>query len=98
MCSACGFPAAPGHWTEAGTQTPHDRLRARHRRAQILGRVLKGYGLGVHDDLQMPGMQVSSFSGATVIVRDLNELWQEAERMTGTRIDPLGPEFVSPDD
>ena len=27
MCSACGFPAAPGHWTDAGAQTPGDRLR-----------------------------------------------------------------------
>ena len=29
MCSACGFPAAPGHWTDAGAQTPGDRLRLR---------------------------------------------------------------------
>ena len=33
MCSACGYPAAPGHWTEAGAPTAHDRLRAKFRRA-----------------------------------------------------------------
>jgi hypothetical protein len=98
MCSACGFPAAPGHWTEAGTQTPHDRLRARHRRAQILNVALKHYGLKVHDDLLMPGMQVSNYSGTTVIVRDLNELWHEAERMSGSRVDPLDARFVAYDD
>jgi hypothetical protein len=24
MCANCGFPAAPGHWTEAGAATPSD--------------------------------------------------------------------------
>ena len=33
MCSACGFPAAPGHWTEAGAATTLERLRGRLRRA-----------------------------------------------------------------
>jgi len=36
MCSACGFPAAPGHWTEAGAATTLERLRGRLRRAQVL--------------------------------------------------------------
>ena len=45
MCSACGFPAAPGHWTEAGANTAPDRLRARFRRAQVLQKVLPAYGL-----------------------------------------------------
>ena len=40
MCASCGFPAAPGHWTEAGAATAPDRLRARFRRAQVLQSVL----------------------------------------------------------
>jgi 1-aminocyclopropane-1-carboxylate deaminase/D-cysteine desulfhydrase-like pyridoxal-dependent ACC family enzyme len=95
MCSACGYPAMPGHWTDAGTQTLHDKLRARHKRAQILNSTLKRYGLRVHDDLSMPGMQVYNFSGLSEIVKDLNELWQAAERMTGLCIDPLDARFLN---
>ena len=36
MCSACGFPAAPGHWTEAGANTAPDRLRARFRDGTLI--------------------------------------------------------------
>ena len=45
MCSACGFPAAPGHWTEAGAATAPDRLRARFRRSASVQSVLPAYGL-----------------------------------------------------
>ena len=60
MCNACGFPAAPGHWTEAGAATPHDRLRARFARARLLGDLLRPYGLTVHDGGQVPGIQLST--------------------------------------
>ena len=53
MCSACGFPAAPGHWTEAGPSTPHDRMRAKFRRAQVLQKVLPAYGLKVFEGGQI---------------------------------------------
>jgi hypothetical protein len=94
MCSACGFPAAPGHWTEAGAATPTDRLRARFRRAQVLQAVLPAYGLTAHDGLQVPGIQVSTLSGSHAIVRDLDEVWATAERLAGSAVDPLDPRFI----
>lgn len=94
MCSSCGYPAAPGHWTEAGASETHDRLRARFRRAQILKDVLKPFGLSAHDGIHVPGIQLSNLSGNHVIVRDLAELWKEAERMTGVAIDPLDPRLI----
>ena len=94
MCSSCGYPAAPGHWTEAGTSETHDRLRARFRRAQILKDVLKPFGLSAHDGIHVPGIQLSNLSGSHVIVRDLAELWKEVERMTGAVIDPLDPRLI----
>ena len=45
MCNACGFPAAPGHWTEAGATKPGDKLRARFIRVATLQRILKQYGI-----------------------------------------------------
>jgi hypothetical protein len=94
MCSACGFPAAPGHWTEAGALTAPDRLRARFRRAQLLQTILPAYGLTAHDGGQVPGIQVSTLSGSHAILRDLDELWAAAERLTGAPIDPLDPRFT----
>ena len=63
MCNACGFPTAPGHWTDAGADTPGDRLRMQYRRAQVLKKILASYGLSASIDGQIPGIQLSSFTG-----------------------------------
>ena len=94
MCNACGNPALPGHWTEAGLDTPGDRLRARFRRARGLDRVLRPYGLAAHDGGAVPGIQLSTLSGAGVIVPDLEALWAEAARMLGAPIDPLDRRYL----
>lgn len=94
MCSACGFPAAPGHWTEAGSASAGDRLRARYRRARLLKAALGPYGLEAHDGTQVNGIQLSTRAGQHVIVRDLEELWQKAEALAGRVIDPLDPRFT----
>lgn len=96
MCSACGYPAAPGHWTEAGNANMRDRLRSRFRRAEILKHVLKPYGLNVHDGGLVPGIQISNLFGGEVIVRDLAEVWAVAEQWTGSAIDPLDARFTTP--
>ncbi len=98
MCSGCGYPAAPGHWTEAGAATPGDRLRLRFRRATLLRGILSDYGLSVHDDGQVPGMQLATQSGATVMVSGLDTLWAEAERLAGRPVDPLDPRYLEAGD
>ena len=98
MCSSCGFPAAPGHWTEARAATAPDRLRARIRRAQVLQGILPAFGLVAHDGAQVPGIQIGTMSGSHTIVRDLEEVWAEAERMTGKAIDPLDPQLIGGDE
>jgi hypothetical protein len=98
MCSACGFPAAPGHWTEAGAATAPDRLRARFRRADVLKPVLTAYGLTAHDGGQVPGIQVATLSGSQAIARDLEELWTTAEQLAGRPVDPLDPRFIGGED
>ena len=94
MCSACGFPAAPGHWTEAGSPTAHDRLRARFRRAQVLQNVLPAFGLKAFAGGEIPGIQISNLSGNETIVRDLDEVWALAEKLSGGPLDPLDPRIV----
>lgn len=89
MCSACGYPSRPGHWTQAGLDTPHDRLRARLTRAAVLTRVLRPYGLSVHDDGVGEGFTLSTLTGASVIVTDPAQLWPTVERLAGRAFDPL---------
>lgn len=94
MCSACGYPAAPGHWTEAGAATVSDRLRSRFRRAEVLQTVLSAYGLKAHDGGLVPGIQISNHFGNQAIARDLTEVWATAEQWTGQAIDPLDQRFI----
>lgn len=94
MCASCGFPAAPGHWTEAGAQSAADRWQARFRRAQLLRVALRPYGLTAHEDTQVLGIQLSTLSGRHEMVRDLSELWAAAERLAGAAVDPLDPRYA----
>ena len=89
MCNACGFPAAPGHWTEAGAATPHDRLRERFRRVDVLKKALHGTGITAHDGGIIPGIQIISISGSQTIVPDLEAFWGEVETRLGKPFDPL---------
>ena len=89
MCNACGFPARAGHWTDAGLDTPHDRLRARFRRAKVLARELRPYGLTAYDDGVTNGVILSTLAGASVIVTDSALLWASVERLAGRAYDPL---------
>jgi hypothetical protein len=89
MCNACGYPARPGHWTDAGLDTPGDRLRARFRRAQVLSRVLRPLGLSAHDDGVTDGVILFTLTGAGEIVTDPAQLWPAVARLAGRPYDPL---------
>ena len=89
MCSACGFPPAPGHWTNAGGQSPTERLRIRFARAALLNELLKSRGLGVHDSGVQPGIQINNGMGQTKICQTLEEIWDQVETYSGAPFDPL---------
>ncbi len=94
MCANCGFPAAPGHWTEAGVDISSDRLQAKFRRAGLLRSVLRSHGLTAHDDGSTPGITVSTQTGNQEIAEDLSAVWKVAERLSGRAVDPLAPQFI----
>lgn len=94
MCANCGFPASPGHWTEAGIDERFDRIQARYRRASLLRSVLRSHGLTAHDDASTPGITISTQTGNQEIAQDLSAVWEVAERMAGRPIDPLAPQFI----
>ena len=88
MCNACSFTARPGHWTDAGLSTPHDRIRARFTRAALLQKLLRPYGLTAHDD-GLTGLRLSTLSGASVMVDGLDDLWTKAATLAGRPIEVL---------
>ena len=94
MCSGCGFPTRPGHWTDAGSGTAGDRIRLQLSRARVLAKILTPYGLTARPPGQAPGIALSSFTGRTTIVPDLDALWEEAAQQLGAPIDPLDPRFT----
>ncbi len=89
MCNACGFPAAPGHWTDAGADSAGDRLRLRFSRIAVVNRLLAPYGLSARDDGVTPGLQLFAPGGEWVLVPDLEAVWREAARLAGTPVDPM---------
>jgi hypothetical protein len=94
MCANCGFPAAQGHWTDAGAGSAFDRIRGRLQRARILGPVLAAYGLTIYDDGSASGFTLSTRTGHQVMVNTLSELWEAAEHIIGGPVDPLDARFV----
>ncbi len=89
MCSACGYPPAAGHWTDAGGQTPTERLRIRFARAALLNELLKSKGLTARDLGMQPGIQISNGMGQTKICQTLEEIWDQVETFSSTPFDPL---------
>jgi hypothetical protein len=89
MCSACGFPETVGHWTDAGAVSAADKLRNRFVRLDVINRMLAPYKMVAYDDGSMPGFQLRNASGEVAILKDLEALWQEAERLGGGAVDPL---------
>ncbi|HZU18886.1 MAG TPA: hypothetical protein VFD01_20090 [Candidatus Dormibacteraeota bacterium] len=97
MCVLCGYLVTDLHWTEArfdqdgvgsaAHETP--RRRQRLARIRIVDRVLRHYGLGVHDDWGATSYVVSNRKGASQLVEHLGQLWPAAERLAGQPLDPL---------
>ena len=96
MCSACGYPPAVGHWTDAGGRTPQDRLRIRFERLAILNGALAGSGLKASDNGIIPGIQLCDATGYVVRCHTLEDVWKSVEALTGKPFDPLAPGGENP--
>ncbi len=94
MCANCGFPSAPGHWSDAGSESSSDRIQARFRRVRIIRALLRPIGLTAHDDLATPGVTISTLTGTQQIAENLSAVWIAAETLSGRRIDPLDAAFI----
>jgi hypothetical protein len=102
MCSLCGVLGGSEHWADAvardGVYTratdPVARRRERANRVRIANRILSHWRLKL-SDWQGRSFLLSSPTGRTEIVDDLDHLWPAAERLSGGPIDPLSPEVIA---
>lgn len=95
MCGMCGVPAPPGHWSEAGVvDSARDRLRARIRRADLIDAILRCHGLRARDQLNAPGLILSSPTGGHTIAHELSDVWSAATCLSGRPFDPLDTDLL----
>ena len=102
MCSLCGILGGRGHWTEsnanpevfAGRAEAHTVARERQQRTRILNAVLAPYALSVSDWAGSRYL-LRTRTGRSALVRNLNEVWTEAEKLLGRPCDPLDPALLS---
>lgn len=102
MCVLCGQLTTDQHWTEtrfdagatgsAAGETP--RRRHRFQRTRLVDRVLRHYGLRVHDDWSATSYVVANGKGASELVQHLGLLWPAAERLSGRPLDPLDADLL----
>ena len=103
MCVLCGRDfVAQAHWTDRHLEDrsrssggdpleyQRDRRRERVRRAVIVDKVLRHYGLRVQEWSGSKYL-VRDGKGRSELVQDLGSLWPAAERLAGRPLDPLDP-------
>jgi hypothetical protein len=71
-----------------------DRMRDRLRRVRYANQILSFYGLNFKD-WNGSRYVLSDRKGRQEVVGDLGDMWPEAQKMSGNRIDPLAPELLA---
>ncbi len=93
MCGLCGIFGETAHWSTAGVAGGSSR-RQRLFRVQAVNRVLGLARLNLRD---FAGTEyvLSGATGKQAMVRELGQLWKDAETMLGHPLDPLDENFMA---
>jgi hypothetical protein len=102
MCEVCAIFGAGEHWSDFGRARnetfPFGDIRfyrqERARRLALLGRLLAPLGVTV-EDWDGEAAMVCDRQGRSRLAPTLADVWDEAERLSGARIDPLDPAFTA---
>lgn len=99
MCGLCGLLGVV-HWTETSAHPEAfsgDRRRTvraeRIHRARIVNAALKPVGMKVAD-FQATNYVLSSSTGRTRIVDDIQAVWGAVEEVRKAPVDPLDPAYL----
>ncbi|SRR5690606_30074974 len=98
MCGMCGLWGNVPHWSDAGRlpsgQSARPLAAVRLSQAAAISAFTRTVGVTVSDWMQSSWV-VGSPAGAQEIVGSLPDVWRSADRLVGTRLDPLSPDFIA---
>lgn len=98
MCGLCGMLQDDIQWSErspvSGASGQLLSARERMERAALLNRIVRPFACTV-SDWQASSYILRSFTGNTVIVGSLAELWSALEKLGGRAVDPLDAQVLS---
>jgi hypothetical protein len=90
MCLLCGALLTE-HWSDPEGVVAR---RSRVLRTAMIRRVLHSYSVTL-SDWGGSAYVLHNGKGHSVVVHDLSTLWDQAERLAGRTLDPLGPAFLA---
>ncbi|GAA6798551.1 hypothetical protein HpHCM65_01430 [Helicobacter pylori] len=107
MCVLCGELIRSFHWTD-GTdgsgsyenenfsvnENARERKRVRLKRVRLLNQILAFYGLKM-DDWQGTKFVLHDKKGQSVIVNDLGDLWDKAQKLAKKEMDALDSHLLA---
>ena len=93
MCGLCGILGGEDHWSDLLPEADEAELLRmrrddRRRRVQFLNEILAAYACKV-SDWQGSKYQLSTYTGKTELIDNLQQLWLAVERISGHQPDPL---------
>ncbi|MEH6526411.1 MAG: hypothetical protein V7723_10080 [Sneathiella sp.] len=99
MCGLCGLMGID-HWTETSANSAvflgNIERSIRHERAhrvRLINKALVPFRMTVRD-FQASSYILSSSTGRTELVHDIQALWVAAERLGSKPVDTLNPEYL----
>lgn len=104
MCILCGELISSFHWTDENLREPNvlismnenarERKRVRLKRVRLLNQILAFYGLKM-DDWQGAKFVLCDKKGQSVIVNDLGDLWDKAQKLAKKEMDALDSHLLA---
>lgn len=109
MCVLCGELISSFHWTDnyendenlkgqnaliSVNENARERKRVRLKRVGLLNRILAFYGLKIND-WQGTKFVLCDQKGQSVIVNDLGDLWDKAQKLAKKEMDALDSNLLA---
>jgi hypothetical protein len=93
MCGLCGIFGEKTHWSTQGVAKGTSR-RQRFFRLQALNRVLSLVHYAIRD-FSGTDYVLCSPTGAQTVVKEMGQMWQDLEKLSGKPLDPLDEKMIA---